>query len=61
MEVMHFTVVHLAGTYILKHTVKIPWKLMSQTCNTSACNSDTVRIVYFKSYSDCCTLALWII
>lgn len=54
---MHFTVIHLAATYILKHIVKIPQKLMNQTLIQGVTHV-LVELCIFKSYSDCCTPCL---
>lgn len=55
---MHFTAIHLAGTYIMKHNVKIPWKLMNQTLILPSVTQIFVELCIFKSYSDCCTPCL---
>lgn len=47
MEVMRFTVIHLASTYILKHIVKIPRKLMNQRLILHSVTHFFGRIVYF--------------
>jgi len=58
MELMLFTVIHLAGTYILKHIIKIPQKLTNQTLILQSVTQILIELCIFKSYRNCCTPCL---
>lgn len=51
---MHFTVIHLSGTYILQKVKKI----MNQTLISYSVTQILIGFCIFESHSDCCTPCL---